>query len=139
MGRPTKTIPALVDELGLPKRERERLVVIQQVIAGTLTIEAAMRRLDLSRQRIRDLRKKVLEGAAAALVPKPPGPRPREIDTATHEAIEEEAADLARRVARLEKEVMIQDAVEALLRSSPSLKLPRRERSDLGPEPRDKP
>lgn len=75
MSRPTKGVEH-VDSLDGDAASKERLSTVLETIAGTRTVESACARLAISPARFHDLRKAALEGALAALTPKPAG-RPR--------------------------------------------------------------
>lgn len=75
MSRPTKGVEH-VDSLDGDAASKERLSTVLETIAGTTSVEAACERLSISPARFHELRKVALEGALAALTPKPAG-RPR--------------------------------------------------------------
>ena len=105
MGRKAKKIDDLVKEVSLPPHERERFRVIHHVIAQTMSIEEAMEALQLSRQRIRDLRDSVMLYGADAVRAKVAGRAPIEVTQEEFDLLERDALTLARRVMELEREL----------------------------------
>lgn len=75
MSRPTKGVEH-VDSLDGDAASKERLSTVLETIAGIRSVESACARLAISPARFHDLRRLALEGALAALTPKPAG-RPR--------------------------------------------------------------
>lgn len=121
MGRKSKQIDELVKSVNLPPNEQERFRVIHHVIAQTMSIEEAMAVLQLSRQRIRDLRDSVMLYGADAVRAKVPGRSPFEVTQEEFDLLERDALTLARRVMDLERELEkarvqreIQEGMEAL-------------------------
>lgn len=72
MSRPTKGV-AHVDALEGDAQSKDRLATVLETIAGTRTVESACEALALSPARFHELRRAALEGALAALTPKPAG------------------------------------------------------------------
>jgi hypothetical protein len=68
---------ALVERLAGPRGQRRQLRIVLGTIAGTLTLAHACAALGIGRARLHQLRWRVLEGAFAALEPRPRG-RPRQ-------------------------------------------------------------
>jgi hypothetical protein len=76
-GRPITGV-ALVERLDGPRALRRRVRVVLATIAGGLTIAQACAELGIGRTQFHALRWRILEGALAALRPRPRG-RPRAI------------------------------------------------------------
>jgi hypothetical protein len=107
--------PEVVEQLAGSQQARQRLRAVLETLAGTLRVQDACQRLDIGEARFHELRLAVLEGALAALEPRPAGRPPR--GTATDTAGQVEA--LAQRVQTLEGELKT-----ALLREEIALILP---------------
>ncbi len=99
MGRPNKGV-GHVDAVAGSPREKARLRAILRTLGGERSVEAAAADLGIRPAQFGALRKRALQGAADALVPRPPG-RPRLCDVEESEQVRE----LQEEVARLRAEV----------------------------------
>ncbi len=99
MGRPNKGV-GHVDAVAGSPREKARLRAILRTLGGERSVEAAAADLGIRSAQFAALRKRALQGAADALVPRPPG-RPRLCDVEESEQVRE----LREEVARLRAEV----------------------------------
>jgi transposase-like protein len=94
--------PSFVDKLPGHTTAKERLRVVLETIAGDCRVSEACERLGISEQRFDELRLEALQGAIAALEPKPLGRRPQA--SSTDDA---EVRQLKDRVAELEAQLQI--------------------------------
>jgi hypothetical protein len=85
--------PEYVDKLDGNAEEKKRLKVIMQTMTGELSFAEGCRTLGVCPQRLHQLRQEAMQGALAALAPRPKGRPPRQL-TAEQQ-----------RIAELEKEV----------------------------------
>ena len=95
MGRRSRVEPLLVP-IRASDVARERVRVVLLTLAGPWSVADALERMSISRTRFQDLRRRMLEGALAALEPRPRG-RPakaRAVRTAREERLEAENAAL---------------------------------------------
>jgi hypothetical protein len=116
--------PAYVEQLQGSPGTKRRLKVILQTVRGELSLQEACARLGLSPQRFHQLRQEALQGALAALEPRPLGRPPREPGPADARLAELEHqladVDLQRRAAEAREEI--------------ALVLPRAAQAPAGPE-----
>ena len=75
-GRPP-TGPSLVEGVECSDLARERLRVVLETLAGTMTVDDACAALRVGPSRFHALRARFLEDAAALFEPRAPGPAPR--------------------------------------------------------------
>lgn len=95
--------PALVEHLDGSEDAKERLELILATIAGQVSVVAAADRLGISEAMFYKLRTRVLQLSLTDLEPKPIGrPAQRPSEEAAH------SAELAQRVAELERELSAQ-------------------------------
>jgi hypothetical protein len=86
-GRPPKG-PDLVEGVDASALAKERLKVILQSVAGSLSVADACAQLNVGEARFHELRAEVLGSAARTLEPKPPG-RPPQVPTEEQKRIVE--------------------------------------------------
>jgi len=94
--------PALVQHLPGSLRAKERLEVILQTIAGTLTIKEACDRLGIEEAMFHRLRVGVLQAGITHLEPRPLG-RPPQLSSPEHERL----MDMERRLEDLDRELQL--------------------------------
>ena len=108
--------PALVEHLDGSEDAKERLELILATIAGQVSVVAAAERLGISEAMFYKLRTRVLQLSLADLEPKPIGrPVQRESEAAA------QSAELAQRVAELERELSAQTVRLELAQTMPHL------------------
>lgn len=108
--------PALVEHLDGSANAKERLELILATIAGQVSVVAAAERLGISEAMFYKLRTRVLQLSLANLEPKPIGrPAQRESEAAA------QSAELAQRVAELERELSAQTVRLELAQTMPHL------------------
>lgn len=133
MGRRSEPEP-LIEPLQASELARERLRIVLLTLAGQWSVKDAMARLSISRTRFQDLRRRMLEGAVAALevgpMGRPAAPRRDEDDQTTH---------LRRRIVELEHEIKLVRTSLDLARSPVSGSVQHRLRSALLRKRRRKP
>lgn len=95
--------PEFVDKLPGDVAAKERLRVVLETLTGDCRVQEACRRLSLSEQRFDQVRIEALQGALAALEPKPLGRPPR-----ANSPAEAEVEQLRARVAELEAQLRVQ-------------------------------
>jgi hypothetical protein len=95
--------PALVAHLDGSTTAKERMELILATITGQVSVVRAAKLLDISEAMLYKLRTRALQGGLEELEPKPVG-RPSQRPSAA----EQERAQLAARVAELERELAVQ-------------------------------
>ena len=92
----------LLDPIEASDVARERVRIVLLTLAGHWRVKDAMARLEISRTRFQTLRRRMLEGAMAALEPRPAGRPPR-----PPVAEDPEVVALRRRVTDLTKQLQV--------------------------------
>ena len=106
--------PALVEHLDGSADAKERLELILATIAGQVSVVAAAERLGISEAMFYKLRTRVLQVGLVDLEPKPIG---RPAQRTSEEAVQ--SAELAQRVAELERELAAQTVRLELAQTMP--------------------
>ena len=106
--------PALVAHLAGSTIAKERLELILATITGQVSVVRAAELLDISEAMLYKLRTRVLQGGLEELEPKPVGRPPQRSSPA-----EQERAQLAARVAELERELAAQQVRLELAQTLP--------------------
>jgi hypothetical protein len=86
--------PEFVAKLPGHEQAKQRLQIVLETLAGTLRVHEACARLNLSEQRFEQLRIEALQGAIAALEPKPLGRRPAPAELEELAQLQAQVADL---------------------------------------------
>jgi hypothetical protein len=86
--------PEFVAKLPGHEQAKQRLQIVLETLAGTLRVQEACARLNLSEQRFEQLRIEALQGAIAALEPKPLGRRPSVAEQEELTQLKAQVADL---------------------------------------------
>lgn len=118
-GRPPKG-PELVEGIDGSELAKLRLKVILQTVAGEITVTDACVQLNVGEARFHELRAEVLESAARALEPKPPG-RPPQVLSAEQMRM----AELERQITGLKVDLRAAQLREQIALLMPHLLQPR--------------
>jgi hypothetical protein len=111
--------PALVQHLPGSLRAKERLEVILQTIADTLTIKEACDRLGIEEAMFHRLRVGVLQAGITHLEPRPLGRPPQQASSE-----QEQMADLERRLGDLHAELQLAGVREEIAHVLPHVVIP---------------
>ncbi len=123
--------PEYVTKLDGSAEEKERLKVIMQTMTGALRVSEACAALQVCPQRFHQLREEAMQGALAALAPRPKGRPPLQL-TAEQQRIAELEKELAQakielRAAQAREEIALV-LPRVVQQPEPEKKTPRRRR-----------
>jgi len=90
--------PEYVGQLEGSEEAKRRLRIVLETMTGQCGIQEAARLLEVSEQRVHQLRETALSGALAALEPKPAGRRRRPAQAADATALQEQVTELEKEV-----------------------------------------
>ena len=129
MGRPPSG-PGLAERLDGPEESKRRLKTILETISGDLTVDAAARELGIGAARFHELRREVLQGALAALAPRPMGRPPIEkpVEDPRVAELEEQVEDLKDRLEVAQVREQLARAMPHLHLDEPEIPAPQKKR-----------
>lgn len=120
--------PALVQHLPGSSRAKERLEVILQTIAGTLTVGEACDQLGIGEAMFHRLRAGVLEAGLTSLEPRPLGRPPRIVSSE-----QEQLTEMQHRLDDLQSELQVAEVREEIARVLPHVTKREPERKKASP------